>query len=229
MVVAGVWQLQVYQRQGAEAAAAPGRRGGGAAVLGGAGRVPGGRRLRADGHDRGTYEAEHQVLVPVAERPDTFRVVTLLRLDNGDALAVVRGVVTDPCRRRRAGRALDQAGVLCRRRRRPRRPAAEIASVRIAAAGPASGPGRWSTVRHAGPGDARAQGLEPAEVALPEGRGRLRNAAYAMQWWLFAAFTVVMSVRIARDVGRRPGPCPCGVTIRRTMRCPIRGCPLPNG
>ena len=52
--------------------------------------------------------------------------------------------------------------------------------------------------------DAGAQGLEPAPVVLPEGRGRLRNGAYALQWWLFAAFTVVMAVRIARDVGRPP-------------------------
>ena len=54
------------------------------------------------------------------------------------------------------------------------------------------------------PADARAQGMIPAEVTLPESRGRLRNAAYALQWWLFAAFAVVMAGRIARDVGR-PG------------------------
>ena len=35
---------------------------------------------------------------------------------------------------------------------------------------------------------------------LPEARGRLRNAAYAGQWWLFAAFTLVMAVRMARDL-----------------------------
>ena len=50
------------------------------------------------------------------------------------------------------------------------------------------------------PGDAERQGLEPATVRLPEGRGRLRNGAYAMQWWLFAGFAVVMAVRIARDM-----------------------------
>ena len=48
--------------------------------------------------------------------------------------------------------------------------------------------------------DAAAQGLEPAQARLPEGRGRLRNAAYAGQWWLFAAFTLVMAVRMARDL-----------------------------
>ena len=49
---------------------------------------------------------------------------------------------------------------------------------------------------------ARSQQLAAAEVALPDARGRLRNAAYALQWWCFAAFTVVMAVRIARDIGR---------------------------
>ena len=48
--------------------------------------------------------------------------------------------------------------------------------------------------------DATAQGLEPAQARLPEARGRLRNAAYAGQWWLFAAFTLVMAVRMARDL-----------------------------
>ena len=48
--------------------------------------------------------------------------------------------------------------------------------------------------------DAARQGLEPAPLALPEGRGRLRNGAYAMQWWLFAGFAVVMAARIARDL-----------------------------
>ena len=64
-----------------------------------------------------------------------------------------------------------------------------------------------------GPVEAQAQGLEPAPVALPEGRGRLRNGSYAMQWLLFAGFTLVMAVRMARDVAqpfpsdtRRPPP-----------------------
>ena len=51
--------------------------------------------------------------------------------------------------------------------------------------------------------DARACGLAPAPLALPEGQGRLRNGAYAAQWWIFGLFAVVMSARIARDLGRR--------------------------
>ncbi len=51
--------------------------------------------------------------------------------------------------------------------------------------------------------DAQAQQLVPATVTLPEARGRLRNGAYAIQWWLFAGFTLVMAVRMARDFGGR--------------------------
>ena len=38
---------------------------------------------------------------------------------------------------------------------------------------------------------------------LPEGQGRLRNGAYAIQWWIFAAFAIVMAAKIARDLGER--------------------------
>ena len=205
MVVAGIWQFSVYQRQGAEVAAA--RAAETPVPLASVARA--GARV-GDGYGRtvtarGTYEGENEVRVPVAERADTFRVVTLLRLDNGDAVAVVRGVVSGPAAPPAPVGPLDQAGVLV--------PSED-------AVAPA-GAGQLGSVRIAqlaqlwpGPlvdgfvvltaADARAQGLTPAEARLPEARGRLRNAAYALQWWLFAAFTVVMSGRIAHDVGRRP-------------------------
>ena len=40
---------------------------------------------------------------------------------------------------------------------------------------------------------------------LPTGPRSLRNGAYALQWWVFAAFAVVMAIRMARDQGRRVG------------------------
>ena len=40
---------------------------------------------------------------------------------------------------------------------------------------------------------------------LPEGQGRLRNGAYAVQWWIFAAFAVLMAAKIARDLGEPSG------------------------
>jgi hypothetical protein len=49
--------------------------------------------------------------------------------------------------------------------------------------------------------DATGQGLTPAPLRLPESPGQLRNGAYVGQWWLFAAFTLFMAFRMARDIG----------------------------
>jgi hypothetical protein len=51
--------------------------------------------------------------------------------------------------------------------------------------------------------DSVNQGLVPAELQLPESGGRARNVAYVGQWWLFAAFTLFMAFRMARDLGVR--------------------------
>jgi surfeit locus 1 family protein len=51
--------------------------------------------------------------------------------------------------------------------------------------------------------EAKAQGLSAASVVLPTLDGKVRNAGYALQWWAFAAFTLVMSVLIARNYRRR--------------------------
>ena len=206
MVIAGMWQLRVYQQQGGEASA---RRAAEPAVpLIEA--APVGAPVR-DGYGRtvtfsGSYEADHQVLVPVSDRTDAYRVVTLLRQDNGSAVAVVRGVVTESSGPPPPEGPQTQSGILL--------PSEEVA----AAPGEPEDTGairvpqlaqQWPGPLIEGfvtlvPAEASAQGLEPAVVELPEGRGRLRNGAYALQWWMFAAFTVVMAIRIARDVGRRP-------------------------
>jgi surfeit locus 1 family protein len=205
MGLAGVWQLQVYQRQGAEAAAARAAEPPVALVAVAPADAPVG-----DGYGRtvtasGSYEPAHQLRIPLAEGTGQLRVVSLLRTDDGRALAVVRGLVAGgsaPVPPPPSG-PQQIRGVLL-----PSEPAT-----------PPSGPDSLGTLRipqlaQRWPGpliegfvaldaaDARAQGLEPAPVALPEGRGRLRNGAYALQWWVFAAFTVVLSWRIARDVGR---------------------------
>ena len=204
MSLAGVWQLEVYQRQGAEAAAARAA----APPVGLAAVAPPNAPV-GDGYGRtvtasGSYEPAYQLRVPVAEGGDQVRVVSLLRTDDGRALAVVRGVVVgDTPVPAPPSEPQQIRGVLL-----PSEPAT-----------PAAGPDALGSLRipqlaQRWPGplidgfvtldaaDARAQGLEPAPVALPEGRGRLRNGAYALQWWVFAAFTVVLSWRIARDVGR---------------------------
>lgn len=203
MTLAGVWQFEVYQRQGAEAAAARAAE----APVPLSSVAPAGAPV-GDGYGRtvtmrGAYEAEHQVAIPAADRTDTFRMVTLLRLDNGDAVAVVRGVVTETSAAAVPPGVLDQSGVLL-----PSDKAVEpsggteIESIRIAQLAQVwPGPLVDGFVVLSA-ADARVQDLTPAEVALPDARGRLRNVAYAFQWWCFAAFAVVMGVRIARDVSR---------------------------
>ena len=211
MVAAGLWQLEVYQRQGAEAAA---RRAAeppvpltevapiGAPVRDGYGRTV---------TFRGWYEAAHQVLVPVAGRTDAYRVVTLLRQEDGSGVAVVRGVVTEKGAPAPPEGPQTGTGILLPSEQPVTSPGGtEVpGSVRIPQLAQ-----RWPGPLVEGfvtlaAAESSAQGLEPAVVALPEGRGRLRNAAYALQWWLFAAFTAVMAVRIARDVAR-PASAPAG-------------------
>jgi surfeit locus 1 family protein len=206
MVVMGYWQLEVYHNQGQEAAerraSAP--------------PVPLSSVARAgtpvkDGFGRsvtfeGTYDPALQLLVPVEDRTDQFRVLGGLRQADGSLVAVVRGVVFETATAPPPPSGLvHQVGVLL--------PSEEhvpetdlgngqIASVRLPAlAQQWPGPllDGFVTLSSA---DATRQGLAPAEWQLPEARGRLRNGAYAMQWWLFAAFTLFMAFRMTRDLGR---------------------------
>lgn len=198
MVVLGFWQLDVYHRSGSAAAA---RRAVEPPVE--LSRVaPAGSAVR-DGYGRtvrftGTYEPGLQELLPVANRPGTYRVLAALRQADGSLVPVVRGVAAEP----------------------PAPPTGSVTETGILlpseAADSGHAGGQPTTVRlpalaQQWPGplvdgfvtlsaaDARQQGLEPAVVALPEGSGRLQNGAYAIQWWVFAAFTLVMSVRMARE------------------------------
>jgi cytochrome oxidase assembly protein ShyY1 len=198
MVLLGLWQLRVYQNQGAAVAI---RRAAEPAVPLTAVAPPG--EVVRDGYGRsvsfaGTYDPSHQRLLAVGAGTDRFRVITLLRTDDGAGVVVVRGIVEETGAAPPAGRQ-EQVGVLL--------PSEEPDQV-----GPLDDPVRVPELAQTWPGplvdgfvtlsaaDAARQGLRPAQPRLPEGRGRLRNGAYAMQWWLFAGFTVVMAVRMARDL-----------------------------
>jgi hypothetical protein len=37
---------------------------------------------------------------------------------------------------------------------------------------------------------------------LPTGEGSLQNAGYAVQWWVFAGFAALMTVRFVAVIGR---------------------------
>jgi cytochrome oxidase assembly protein ShyY1 len=154
----------------------------------------------------GTYDPGLQLLVPQEDGSGQFRVLTGLRQGDGSVVPVVRGVVSDPTAPPPPSEAVRQIGVLLPTEEYATDtdlPNGQIASVRVPAlAQQWPGPliGGWVNLSSA---DAASQGLAPAELQLPEGSGRLQNGAYVMQWWLFAAFTIFMAVRMARDIGLR--------------------------
>ncbi len=208
MVLLGLWQLQVFREQGQAASAA--RAAEPAVDLASVAR-PGDPVL--DGYGRTVafscrYLPETQLRVPLTGSPTVDRVLTGCRLDGGGVVAVARGTVgsgatvSDP-----PGGAVVGTGLLL-----PSEDAADssvsggrLSSVRIPVlAQDWPGPLVDGYIVLA-PADAQAQGLDPVPVVLPEARGRLRNGAYALQWWVFAAFAIAMAGHIARDIGRRGG------------------------
>ena len=205
MVVLGFWQLQVYHRQGAAAAARQAS----------APPVPLSSVARAgapanEGYGRpvafeGSYDPALQVLVPGEDGAGQFRVLTALRQADGSVVAVVRGVVTEPNAPPPPTGLVQQVGVLLPTEEHVPEtdlPSGQIASVRLPAlAQQWPGPMIDGFVTLSG-ADAARQGLLAAPLQLPEAPGRLRNVAYVGQWWLFAAFVLFMAFRIARDIGR---------------------------
>jgi surfeit locus 1 family protein len=218
MAMLGIWQLQVYTEQGAEASAARAAQPPVplASVAPAATRVTEGYGLSV--RLTGTYDPALQVLVPVDESGRSaagpLRVVTGLRQSDGSTVAVVRGVVPAGTHAAPAPPegAVTQVGVLL---------PSEEAGDALAPLGGSDGRDtvlpsvRVPLLAQTWPGplvdgfvvlsvdDARLGGLPPAPLSLPEGQGRLRNGAYAAQWWIFGLFAIVMSARIARDLGRR--------------------------
>jgi len=203
MVVLGIWQLDVYERQGSEAAD---RRAAEAPVSLPAVAPPGG--TVQDGFGRrvtftGTYDPSLQVLVPT---DGGYRVLTGLRQADGSTVAVVRGLEPDPEQPVPPSGEVTRSGILLPSEEAPTSTAAlpqgQVATVRLpvlAQTWPGPLVGGFVTLDAA---DATQEGLTPVAVELPEGQGRLRNGAYALQWWVFAAFALGMSIRVARDIGR---------------------------
>jgi len=203
MVLLGVWQLDVYRAQGeAQAerrAALP------AVELSSVARAG---AAVTDGYGRpvivsGRYLPEVQALVPVQDRAGHFRVLSALRSANGDVVPVVRGVVDVAEPPVVPPGEQTARGVLLPSEEAPAGdvPPGQLTSVRIPALAQ-----EWPGPLVSGyvtldPASAAAQGLAPAPLDLPEASGRLRNGAYALQWWVFAAFAVGLAVRMARDQG----------------------------
>ena len=203
MVVLGIWQLDVYQRQGGEAAA---RKAAAPPValttLAPAAETVGngyGRRVTFTG----TYDPKLQVLVP---SDGGYRVLTGLRQTDGSVVPVVRGLEPVPDQVPPPSGQVTRTGVLLPSEELSDSTAAlpdgQIASVRLPTLAQTwPGPLVNGFVTLDGPTSA-TEGLGPVAVDLPASSGRLRNGAYALQWWVFAAFALGMSIRVARDIGR---------------------------
>lgn len=206
MMVLGVWQFQVFQASGdraiADRMAQPALELALVAPAGSQGGEAYGRTVVV----RGSYAADSQVLVPDPVRSDTYRVVVAIVQDTGTAVAVVRGVHHGPRSTVPApptGR-VEQYGVFL-----PSEPttddpvgAGEISSVRVSVLAQ-----RWSWPLASGfvtldEPTARTQGLAYELPELPREGGELRNGAYAVQWWVFAAFAIGLGLKMARDLGR---------------------------
>lgn len=204
MVTLGVWQLGVYNAQGKEqaeqrAAAPPVA----LTTVAPAGQEVGdayGRTVRFTGR----YDPGFQTFIAIPDRPGHYRVLTAFRLTQGGAVPVVRGVVAGKKAPAPPSASMTQTGVLLPPEGTDRQasPGAEPSTVALAALAQ-----QWDVQLVNGyatldAAEARAQSLEPAATALPSSHGRLRNGFYALQWWVFAAFAVLMAVRMARDLGR---------------------------
>ena len=196
----GLWQAQVFVNTGKSAASAITE----GPVLSLDHSVTGDAVGGLWGHTvsvTGTYLPGQQVLV-VGE-DGTQRVVTAFLLDDGRVVAVARGVgsMTTPA----PEGLLTQTGVFL-----PTEaptdyavPAGAYGSVRLQALAqvwPQPVVSGYVTLDAA---EAFKQGLAAAPVVLPTLQGKERNAGYALQWWAFAAFALVMSVVVARNYRRR--------------------------
>lgn len=204
MIVLGLWQMGVYQRQGEQAtldlAAEP--------ALSLASIAPPSQPVR-EGFSRtvtftGEYIGRGQLLVPVAGT-DRYRVLTPLIRSDGAAVPVVRGVVTGPRAPAPPTGQVSGVGVLAPSESGDSTttlPAGQIQAVQLselAQTWPWPLTGGYVTLPSPA---AQAQGLGPAAATLPTSDGRLRNGVYALQWWVFAAFAVGMSIKMAHDLGR---------------------------
>ena len=223
MALLGVWQLKVYEEQGAEASAARAAQPPVplAAVAPPASRVTEGFGLSVQ--FSGVYDPALQALVPLAGSSSQMRVLAGLRQADGSTVAVVRGLVpvtTTEIPAPPSGE-VTQVGVLLPSEEAGDSMPSSGSTSRSTGGGTAGGSTatlpsvRVPLLAQTWPGpmidgyvvlsaaDAQAGGLTPAPLVLPEGQGRLRNGAYAAQWWLFGLFAIVMSARIARDLGEK--------------------------
>ena len=136
------------------------------------------------------------------------RVVTGIKLISGETMAVVRGKLSKGERVPAAPTgAITVTGVLAASeaddgRRNSQMPAAVLPSLRLEVLTQTWPQPLVPATLTLDKKNALAQGLAPAQPVLPKGDGGERNRGYALQWWVFAIFTVAMSLAFARAAGK---------------------------
>lgn len=217
MLWLGLWQMQVFEDKEtssaqARAALAPVPLLDNVATDGTPGDVYG-RQVSVTG----VYLPDQQLLV--TDETGGVRVLTALQVPDGRVLPVVRGAgvpgeqIPPP-----SSGPVEVVGVFL-----PSEPGTDspTGSVRLPTLAQ-----EWQQQLFPGfvtlnPELAAAQGLAPAAVSLPTGEGSWQNYGYALQWWVFAAFAIFMTIRFVRAIGRQgvaatiPGPVGDGSANRR--------------
>ncbi|MGJ3508442.1 SURF1 family protein [Enemella sp. A6] len=203
MVFLGLWQMEVFQSQGDSGARA--RMAEPAVPL--ADVAPVGEEVR-DGYGRtvtfvGEYLPEQQLLIPIAEKKGTYRVLTALERPDGSVVPVVRGVTeNDRAPAPPSGEQRGSGVLLASELHVPGDyPPGQAGSVRLPHLATV-----WDQPIVPGyvtlpPEISAEQGLAEAPLDLPSSGGSARNSGYAVQWWVFAAFALGFSIYVARDLG----------------------------
>lgn len=162
-----------------------------------------GRRTMASG----TYLPQYQVLVGT-EAP--WRVATLLRMEDGRHVTVVRGTVEPGAVVPEAPEGpQDIEGIfLASDKSDPGdgEEVADLATLRLQELAQ-----EWPSPLIAGyitlpAEESAAQGLGTAPLQLPAAEGSATHRGYALQWWVFAAGAIAFAIYIARGLGREPAP-----------------------
>lgn len=149
----------------------------------------------------GTYLPDQQILIPTGTEQ---RVLTAVSLADGRVLPVVRGVSSQPDQiTAPPPGTVTQTGLFLPGEGDPEGlvPDGRLHSVRMPLLAQ-----QWSQPLVPGfvtlsQSDSAAQGLSQAPVSLPSGEGSAQNGGYALQWWVFAAFALGMSIKLAHSLG----------------------------
>lgn len=149
----------------------------------------------------GTFLPEQEILIPTG---DGRRVLTALELTDGRVLPVVRGLAPgEAAFAEPPAGTVTETGLFLPGEGDPDGvvPDGVLRTVRmplLAQQWPQQLVSGFVTLNAE---ESAAQGLEHAPVTLPGGEGSAQNGGYALQWWVFAAFALGMSIKLAHTLG----------------------------